>query len=384
MRGLVRRLQNRGFATLPRIADHVDRLKGDVSNAVVDAFDAVNLMTVHAAKGLEFPVVFLVELARGTGGASPPIRVVADRGDGAPSVSVAPFRSAADNDRRLRDQEETKRLLYVATTRARDRLYLSATLVGGTKVGFGSFATVLPPSLLAALSTPSTAAQLSWSGPAGREHIFVLVGPDVATPASRFSRAGSAETAADRLHPWRPTGVCRRVQVTEITEAMSGTAAPTQGLSADPVVGRLVHRLLQRDGEDGARDHGLAEAEARAVELMTTEERARHDHRHLAAEAAAIYGRAIGQPDVAAILQGECLFEVPFSMRRDDVDSDGGVVIVRGTIDCVRRWPDGRLTVVEMKTGRVQSQHEHQLALYVDATRALFPDAVVDGQVVYL
>ena len=165
MRGLVRRLQNRGFATLSRIADHVDRLSGDVSNAVVDAFDAVNLMTVHAAKGLEFPVVFLVELTRGTGGAAPAIRLVADRGDGEPSVSVAPFRSEADDDKRLRDREETKRLLYVATTRARDRLYLSATLKEGVvKVGPGSFASVLPRSPLAQLSAaPLDADRLSWS-----------------------------------------------------------------------------------------------------------------------------------------------------------------------------------------------------------------------------
>ena len=107
---LVRRIQNRGYATLERIADHLDQLAlGDESNAVIDAKHAVSLMTVHAAKGLEFPVVFVVNLGRGTAGPRAPVRVTRD-GRGSPSVAIGDFESDADEDASAREREETKRL----------------------------------------------------------------------------------------------------------------------------------------------------------------------------------------------------------------------------------------------------------------------------------
>ena len=64
-----------------------------------DRAQAVKLMTVHAAKGLEFPVVFLCGLSEG----------------------IFPGKRA-DTREKL---EEERRLAYVAFTRARDRLFLS-------------------------------------------------------------------------------------------------------------------------------------------------------------------------------------------------------------------------------------------------------------------
>jgi ATP-dependent helicase/nuclease subunit A len=147
MRGLVRRMQNHGYATLTRLAEHVDALSaGDESNAVLEAVDAVNLMTVHASKGLEFPIVFVVNLGRGAIGPPRPVRVIVD--SEAESVSVGRFASEMDESDRARDEHETRRLLYVALTRARDRLYLSATLKDGTLApGRGSLADALPQSL---------------------------------------------------------------------------------------------------------------------------------------------------------------------------------------------------------------------------------------------
>lgn len=72
--------------------------------------DAINLMTVHAAKGLEFDCVFVCGLEEG-------LFPLAGRRDR--------FASPADNARDRAAMEEERRLMYVAMTRARDFLYLS-------------------------------------------------------------------------------------------------------------------------------------------------------------------------------------------------------------------------------------------------------------------
>jgi ATP-dependent helicase/nuclease subunit A len=181
LRAIIRRFQNRGYATLARVVAHLERLAvNDESNAAIDAQDAVSLMTVHASKGLEFPVVFLVNMGRGTGTTRAPIRVAADvRGE--PSVAIADFQSEADDDAVARDREETKRLLYVALTRARDRLYLSGVATGGAplRATRGALGEVLPDSVKR-LFGQTGSGSLEWQGSSGTVHTFT-----VRTPAAR-------------------------------------------------------------------------------------------------------------------------------------------------------------------------------------------------------
>ena len=191
MRGLIRRIQNRGYATLARIADHLDSLTaGDESNAVLEALDAVNLMTVHASKGLEFPIVFVVNLSKGASGLPRPVRVAGDE------VSVGPFVSDSDEEERFREREETKRLLYVALTRARDRLYLATTLKDGEFViGRGCLGDVLPESFRALLAAAAQAdGAIEWTAPAGRGYTFSIC----RAPAVERQPAVPLGTAAPR------------------------------------------------------------------------------------------------------------------------------------------------------------------------------------------
>ena len=90
--------------------------------------DAVQLMTLHSAKGLEFPVVFLAGLEEG----------------------LFPHRMSVEEPGRL---EEERRLAYVGITRARQRLLITYAerrrLHGRDEFGIASrFIRELPPGLI--------------------------------------------------------------------------------------------------------------------------------------------------------------------------------------------------------------------------------------------
>jgi ATP-dependent exoDNAse (exonuclease V) beta subunit len=87
--------------------------------------NAVQIMTTHAAKGLEFPVLFLVAMDKGTAGNDTPLNFTPEHGLGVKwsSPGLIHRLNLARIDQL--DVEEGHRLLYVALTRAEDHLILS-------------------------------------------------------------------------------------------------------------------------------------------------------------------------------------------------------------------------------------------------------------------
>ena len=136
---LLRRVSEKSDLSFDRIVARVEELRGtqspEAEAAVHDeAADAVHVMTLHAAKGLEFPIVFLAALNRDGRGKTGAAGYHATRGIGAKWKDPLTGEPADDavfaairSDVTRREAEESNRLFYVAMTRAEEHLVLSAS-----------------------------------------------------------------------------------------------------------------------------------------------------------------------------------------------------------------------------------------------------------------
>ncbi|MFO0590007.1 MAG: UvrD-helicase domain-containing protein [Polyangiaceae bacterium] len=162
-----------------RIADESDEPEGVV---FAEDDDAVRLLTIHGSKGLDFPVVVLVDLAAEPRPTYPGVDLVPPQGERPASLLVRHFSplytaeedefapllllptramKEAQAESRAREQAERRRLTYVALTRAEDTLVLvSPAAPPRGSSAWKTLAVALPPEGRAKVTRNERAAEL--------------------------------------------------------------------------------------------------------------------------------------------------------------------------------------------------------------------------------
>ena len=331
------------------LARRRDELTAREGPAVVDRGDAVQLMTVHGAKGLEFPIVFVPEAHVGARTGYEAVRWRAEDG-----IAVTLTRELGEEHRRqpgfyhylaefdkTEEEAEHKRLFYVAATRAADALFVS-----GDDGGKGGW-------------LEQAAEAFSAGGdPAGLE-IRDAAPVDLAAIAQRPPPpvVGMPDAAAevDYVPPLlaRPRVIPVRAStpVTALRAPVARRRATAHSDGLGTLRGRVAHRAIELTFTTGSRP-GLPD-------LIRDEQ----DHPLVADRLAGLADEITEMldrfeaSDLAQVLhdpETEVHFELPFAW-----DWDG--VPVHGTIDLAYR--DGaEWRIVDFKTDRVAGRNLDDLA----------------------
>ena len=381
IRKLVRIARTLAGHSLTEVVEYLEQRRDDLDAregpAVLDRTDAVQLMTVHASKGLEFPIVFVPEAHLIARGSYPAVRW--RRGDG---VSATMARDEDDETRpkpgfyahlqRQDDREEAaehRRLFYVAATRAADYLYVSGDDAGG-ECWLGMVRDAHASGALRNVEMRA-ALPVDVDAIARRSHP-----PEVQVPAA----ADEEDYVPPLLARPRVIPIRASTPVTAL-RARDDTRSPVaygDGLGA--VRGRLVHRALElahgpaRATLDGAALEAIAREESdRALDASTVAA--------LAADAVRMLELFEGSPTAAALHTPgiERWFELPFAW-----DWDG--IPVHGSIDLVYRDEAG-WHVIDFKTdslngttaAAVTRGYLVQIGLYQRALAAAVGDAPAAG-----
>ena len=335
--------------------------------------DAVQVMTVHAAKGLEFPIVILSGMSSESRGANgvrllwPPEGGYAVKlGKG---VQTDDFDAVQPVDEQM-DELEKRRLLYVATTRARDHLVVSLHRNADSKSSTAARLFADAGAVTPLAERFSSAGALSTGG--RPSEVEVSSAPDwqawldELTEVRARSRRASAISASG-LEGTEPEVVLSVAESEPESDAAGGLAKGPRDVELPPwskgrygsAIGRAVHGVLQVI--DLASGNGLDQAAAAQslAEGVAGQE----------ALVRSLVQSALNSDIVKHAAQREHWRETYVG----SVQGDG--TVLEGYVDLIYREEDGTLVVVDYKTdaipsGALDSRVEYykpQLVAYVDA-----------------
>ena len=362
--GIARTLEGR---SLDEFVTYVRQRRDDLSaregQAVLDESDVVRVMTIHSAKGLQFPIVFVPEAHLTPREDYTPVRWRTDDG-----ISVTLAREIEGGGSRRRpgfyeyllkrdleeDTAEHKRLFYVAATRAADALYIS----GDDSAGEENWISYAKSALG---SNPPDGVEVRSATPADLNAI-------ARRPVSALVEPPAEDQEEDFVPPLvaRPPVIPLRSS-SPVTSLQSSTSPPRSytghGDGLGLVRGSLAHRAIQAWFTIGTRPDlsGLARKmhdglDERTIDRVTTEVDAMLD--------------LLDDSPLAATLREQdtrAYFEMPFTW-------DWNGAAVHGAIDLVYR-SGGSWRLVDFKTDELRGRplavaaepYLPQLALYASA-----------------
>ena len=395
--------------------------------------DAVRIMSIHQSKGLEFPVVFLADTSRSFNESDRRAAVLvhpelglgpkltdAERGIEYPTIA----RNAVANRLRREQLSEELRLLYVAMTRARERLIMSCCMPkAAEKIDSLALAAVspMPAEALAAMRSPAhwlITAALADGGETMDLRLTDGADSGVSVRAASPGRARDAAAPAEEPElaerfAWRyphaeAAALPSKVTATELkslprpdeesAELIERAARPFRmpDLSGErPLTaaerGTATHLALRY--LDLAAIHNESEARGAVDALVLAGRLSRRDAEAVdAGSIAALAGSGLARRMAEA---QRVWREFSFSLLRPagEIFAGGGEdeILLQGVVDCCFEEPDG-LVVVDYKTDRVRpgdaaaraGDYRGQLGLYAWAMERIAGKPVKERIVYFL
>ena len=373
--------EDRGGVDLETCLALLEAADVEVKRELEGARHEVRVMTVHGAKGLEAPIVILPDTTSAATAQGPSLMPVA-QDDGteawlmcpASATEDCPATTRAREARQARADAETLRLLYVALTRARDRIVVLGRALGKPKVGYdkGSWWEVISETF-------------DRLGDAVRELDGGVrrFGPDPAVMAPAPADAPSATAAPDWMTAApAPDSTARFASPSRMDETLRLPAPSPLATTAGPGAplgrfrrGDLIHRLLERLPDIPAADRPAA-----AIRMLSRERDIDDQQRTEMIDAA------------FRVLDDDRFAPVFGAGSRPEVALTGsvGTMPVSGRMDRLVVTPD-RVLVVDYKTNRpapariedADPAYVVQLAVYTAILRDLYPDRAVEAALVW-
>ena len=418
--------ENTSFRGLFRFLRFIDRMKsrGDdlgIAKSIGEADDVVRLVTIHSSKGLEFPVVFVAGMSSKFNMQDFNGSYLFDQDFGLAVKAIDPDNRvvytslpylAMKEKRIAKMKAEEMRILYVAMTRAKEKLILVSSVKNWekTKEKWEALQDLPSDAILPDYLRAGASNYLDWVGPAVARHndFLTLSITDEAPQAEvltdalwqvavlsnerfRMKKDGEEQGAQEvvKLEPEeilvelltkrftadysykQATAKKSKTSVSEIKrfeamqkqEEFEPTAhllkRSTSMLARRPLfiqekkmsnaeIGTVVHSVMQHVPQQGFAN--LDEANAFLQHLV--------DRAILRQQEADVINmedvlQFFASPIGARFKQAtEMLREVPFTLSRPD--KDGDVQIVQGVIDCLFRDVDGRWVLLDYKTDLIR------------------------------